>query len=48
MQPAVEWARENRPDELNEIYHQNQMQFNQQMGQRWVALLDEWKKATQK
>ena len=45
MQPAVEWARENRPDELNEIYHQNQMQFNQEMGERWVELLKEWQKA---
>ena len=47
MQPAIEWARENRPDEITEIYHQNQMQFNQEMGERWVALLKEWKKATQ-
>ena len=47
MQPAIEWARENRPDEINEIYHQNQMQFNQATGERWLALLKEWKNATQ-
>lgn len=47
MQPAIEWARENRPDEINEIYHQNQMQFNLVTGERWLALLKEWKNATQ-
>ena len=47
MQPAIEWARENRPDELNEIYYQNQIQFNQVTGERWLALLKEWKNATQ-
>ena len=47
MQPAIEWARTNRPDELNEIYPQNQIQFNQEMAERWVILLKEWKTATQ-
>ena len=47
MQPVIEWARENRPDEITEIYHQNQLQFNQEMGERWVALLKEWQKTIQ-
>lgn len=47
MQPAVAWARENRPDELDEIYDQNQMQFNVETAPRWVALLKEWRLATQ-
>ncbi|NIV95051.1 hypothetical protein GWN42_20230 [candidate division KSB1 bacterium] len=47
MQPAIDWASTNRPDELNEIYPDNQMQFNQEMAERWVALLKEWRKATQ-
>lgn len=48
MQLAVEWLRENRPGEIDEIYHQNQIQFNRESGERWLALLKEWKKATQK
>lgn len=47
MQPAIEWARRNRLGELNEIYPQNQMQFNQEMAERWVTLLKEWKTVTQ-
>lgn len=46
MQPAVEWAKKNRPEELKAIYPQGQMQYNQEMGERWVALLKEWKAAT--
>lgn len=46
MQPAIEWARTNRPNELTEIYPQNQMQFNQEMAERWVTLLKEWKTTT--
>jgi len=45
MKPAIEWARENKPEELNKIYPHNQMIFNQEMGERWVALLKEWKKS---
>jgi len=29
MQAGVEWARTNKPQELNEIYPQNQIQFNE-------------------
>ena len=47
MQVCVEWARSNRPEELKEIYPQNQMQFNQEMAKRWVILLGEWHKAIQ-
>jgi len=47
MQAGIEWAKTNRPQELNEIYPKNQMQFNEEMGKRWVILLKEWKTATQ-
>jgi hypothetical protein len=46
IQPAVTWARKNRPGELEEIYPNNQIQFNEEMAGRWMALLKEWKKAT--
>ena len=45
LKPAVEWARANRPEELEAIYPQEQMQYNQEMAERWVALLKEWKAA---
>ena len=47
MQAGIEWAKTNRPQELSEIYPKNQMQFNEEMGKRWVILLKEWKTATQ-
>jgi len=47
MQSCIEWARTNRPQELKEIYPQNQMQFNEEMAKRWVILLKEWKIAIQ-
>ncbi len=46
LEPAVEWARKNRPDEIAEIYPQDQINFNEEMGRRWVALLKEWRQAT--
>ncbi|NNE99459.1 MAG: M1 family metallopeptidase [Pyrinomonadaceae bacterium] len=45
LQSVVKWARQNRPDELDEIYPQNQMKFNQKMAERWVRLLQEWEKS---
>lgn len=45
MQPAIEWARANRPAELEEVYPGGNMRYNQKMGERWVALLKEWKVA---
>jgi len=42
---VVEWAEKHRPDELNEIYPDRQILFNQEMGRRWVTLLKEWKKS---
>lgn len=45
MQPAVEWARENKSKELREIYPQDQIKYSREMGKRWVALLTEWKNA---
>lgn len=46
MQPAVEWARKNKPEELKEIYPHDQIQYSREMGRRWVVLLAEWRKVT--
>ena len=46
MGPAVEWAMEHRKEELAIIYPNNQMVFNEEMARRWVALLQEWRTAT--
>lgn len=48
MQPVIEWARAHMPNELEEIYPQNQMIYNEEMGKRWVALLKKWKAAKNK
>jgi hypothetical protein len=45
MQPAIEWAKKSRPEELAKIYRDNQIQFTEQMGKRWVLLLKEWKRS---
>ncbi len=44
MQASLAWAKVNRLTELEEIYPNNQMVFNEEMGKRWVMLLKEWKK----
>ena len=44
-QAVIEWAKTNRPQELNAIYPKNQMRFNEEMAKRWVILLKEWKAA---
>jgi len=41
--PVIEWARTNRSIELNEIYPQNQLQFDLEMAEKWVTLLNDWK-----
>jgi len=43
MQLSIEWAKINRPQELNDIYPKNQIQFNEETGKRWVILLKEYK-----
>lgn len=47
LEPALEWARKHRSGELAEVYPQNQIQFNEEMGMKWVALLKEWRRDTQ-
>jgi hypothetical protein len=46
LQPAIQWARQHRPDVLDRIYPDNQMQYNEEMGTRWVQLLREWRRQT--
>ncbi len=46
MQPAVDWAARHRKKVLDEIYPGGQLQFNQKMAKRWVALLRQWRDAT--
>jgi len=47
MKPAIDWASQYRKEELAIIYPNNQMLFNEKMARRWVALLKDWRKATQ-
>ncbi|MDN5202526.1 hypothetical protein QQ008_14155 [Fulvivirgaceae bacterium BMA10] len=47
MKPAVQWAKSNRQDELNEIYPNDQMIFNEEMAKRWLILLKQWKRASE-
>lgn len=42
LQAVIDWAKKNRPEELEAIYPNGQMVFNEKMGRRWVALLKEW------
>lgn len=47
LQKAVHWARQNQSGEIAEIYQNNQLHFNEEMGIRWINLLRKWKKATE-
>jgi len=46
MKPAVEWASRHRPSELQEIYPNGRLEYSEEMAQRWVMLLREWRAAT--
>lgn len=46
LNPALEWARKERPGELAEIYPNNNFVYNTQMAKRWLRLLRDWHKAT--
>jgi hypothetical protein len=46
LKPALEWARKERPGELDEIYPNNNFVYNTQMAKRWLRLLRDWHKAT--
>ena len=43
MKPAVEWASQHNPAELQEVYPDGQMVYTEEMARRWVALLTEWR-----
>jgi hypothetical protein len=45
LNPALEWARKERPGELAEIYPNNNFVYNTQMAKRWLRLLSDWHKA---
>lgn len=44
MKPLVEWAAGEEPDELAEIYPDDQMVYNREMAERWVALARRWRR----
>lgn len=43
--PALDWAREHRPDELAGIYPNDQFEPSTETARRWRALLIEWRTA---
>jgi|SoiMethySBSTD1v2_1073268.scaffolds.fasta_scaffold01796_3 hypothetical protein len=45
LKPALDWARKERPQELSEIYPEGRFIYNRQMAKRWLALLQDWRKA---
>lgn len=44
--PALDWAREHRADELEEIFAGDRLTPSRDHARRWRALLIEWRKAT--
>ena len=46
MAPALAWARTHRKAELGEIYPDEQMVYSGEMARRWIALLEDWRRAT--
>jgi hypothetical protein len=46
LNPALDWARKERPQELSEIYPDGKFIYNRQMAKRWLALLRDWREAT--
>jgi hypothetical protein len=46
FKPAVEWLKENKPTELNEVYKDKKLIQNAESAKKWVELLKEWRKAT--
>ncbi len=45
IHPCVQWAKANRPFELQDIYPNDQILFNEESGRRWISLLKEWEEA---
>lgn len=45
LEPAVAWAREHAPDELEKVYPGGKMVYTEDAARRWVALLTRWRQA---
>ncbi len=45
LENCISWAKKNRPEALKEVYPNDQLQFNQEMAKKWVALLEDWRSA---
>ena len=45
LNPALDWARKERPQELSEIYPDGKFIYNTQMAKRWLTLLRDWREA---
>ncbi len=45
LEPAIEWARANRPAALEEVYPGEQMSFDEASGRKWISLLEAWREA---
>lgn len=43
LKPAVDWLRQNKPGELNEVYQDGKLIQNESSARKWVELLTEWK-----
>ena len=46
LAPAIEWATEHAPAELEGAYPNGAMVYSEESGRRWVALLRRWRSAT--
>lgn len=43
LKPAVDWLKENKPGELNEVYQDGKLIQTESSAKKWVELLSEWK-----
>lgn len=48
LKPALEWLRENRPDELEALYPDESLEHSTESAQKWVKLLTAWRDAVGK
>jgi len=46
LNPALGWIRQHHPEELQEIYRDDNPVFNRDSAKRWTELLREWREAT--
>ncbi len=47
LNPALDWLKENMPDELNEVYRDKKLIRTERTAKRWVELLKIWKQNNQ-